>query len=174
MPVLVDGDNLLHVFRGELPDAERANRARLCELLAAWDADRTRQVTVTFDGYRPGNPGEGPIGVEGLQIRYSDAVTADELIVEALQASTAPRRLLVVSSDRQVRLAAKRRRAVSVDSRTFLQKVLDELDRRARRPPREPSEKYEGLEPGQTDYWLDQFGIEPEGDDARDEFGLLD
>jgi len=173
MPVLIDGDNLLHAARGLLPDGERMNRAALCSLLADWDVHGSREVTVFFDGVRPDDRGEGPVGAGALSIRYSDRRTADALIVEAIASSSAPRRLLVVSGDREVKAAARRRRARRIDSDRFMADVVKAL-RRSDDPRRsEPPEKRDGLPPGQTDEWMDLFGIDSEPDE-EEEFGLLD
>ena len=173
MPVLIDGDNLLHVARGVLENAERANRARLCRLLARWDAEGRYGVTIFFDGVRPASAGDGPLASGRLSVRYSDARTADDLIVEAIESSSSPRRLLVVSSDRQVRAAARRRRARSLDSDTFITQVLKALARAHRPRESEPRQKFDGLAPGEAEQWLEELGVEPEEEDDRDEFGLL-
>ncbi len=165
MPVLIDGDNLLHTARGALDGAENANRAWLCRLLASWDPHDRHQVTIVFDGVRPDGPGDGPLAVDRLSIQYSDTRTADDVIIEAVESSSAPRRLVVVSSDRQVRTAARRRRARSLDANTFITQVLRELNRTGRTGPREPRQKFHGLEPGEADYWLEQFGLEAEHDE---------
>ena len=174
MPVLIDGDNLLHAARGTLDEAERANRAWLCRLLASWDARRRRRITVFFDGVRPDNPGDGPQAAGNLSIAYSDTRSADELIIDAVQSSSAPRRLVVVSSDRAVRTAARRRRARVLGSNAFLTGVLKDLRRRPRAGSREPREKFHGLEPGETEYWLNQLGVEADKENDKDEFGLLE
>lgn len=172
MPILIDGDNLLHVARGVVDQAERAGRVWLCRLLAKWDPRGRRQVTICFDGFRPDSPGDGPAAVGQLSIRYSDNRSADDLIIETIESSSAPRRLIVVSSDREIRTAAYRRRAVSVDSKTFIEQVLKELNRADPEDKREPREKFDGLKPGEAESWLDEFGIDSAEDD-EDEFGLL-
>lgn len=173
MPFLIDGDNLLHATRGAFDGAEHAGRAWLCRLLSAWDAQGRQEVTVIFDGVRPPTPGDGPVTEGALIIRYSDNETADDLIIEAIEASSARRRLTVVSSDHEVRTAARRRRAQSVDSATFIEQVQRDLQRSTRKGSREPREKYHGLEPGQTDEWLKAFGLGPAPDDGDDEPLLL-
>jgi len=173
MPVLIDGDNLLHAARGVADDAQSASRAWLCRLLTSWDPQGLHHVTIFFDGVRPDSPGDGPTEAGRLTIRYSDAWTADDLIIEAIESSSASRRLVVVSSDRAVRTAARRRRARSLDSGSFITKVLNDLDRAERRAKREPPEKFRGLPPGEVDQWLKEFGIDPGPTSDEDEFGLL-
>jgi predicted RNA-binding protein with PIN domain len=162
MPVLIDGDNLLHVARGALEEAHLANRAWLCRMLASW-ADRYHQeVTVVFDGVRPSSSGEGPLAQAALLIRYSDTRKADDVIIEMIGASSSPRRLVVVSSDRQIRASARRRKARSVDSPSFIERVIEELSRSTTAGEREPIEKYQGLQEGDAEYWLKQFGLHSE------------
>lgn len=175
MPFLIDGDNLLHAARGAVPEAHQANRAWLCGLLAEWDRRGQYDITVYFDGYRPDSPGEGPVAEGHLVIRYSEHLTADDRIIEAIEASSAPRRLIVVSSDRHIRMVARRRRAAAPDSATFLAQMLSDVQRASEGRPREPREKFEGLSPEQTDAWLREFGIDPTPDDHdHDPYGLLD
>ncbi len=175
MPFLIDGDNLLHAARGIVPEAERANRAWLCGLLAEWDRGRRYDIVVYFDGFRPDDPGDGPVAEGHLVIRYSERVTADDRIIEAIEASSAPRRLIVVSTDRQIRMVARRRRAAAPDSATFIAQVLSDVERSDRKAPSEPPEKFEGLSPEQTDAWLREFGYDPTPDeDDHDPYGLLD
>ncbi len=173
MPVLIDGDNLLHAARGALEGFERASRASLCHLLSTWDRRGRQGVTVFFDGVRPENPGDGPVSRGPLSVRYSDRRTADDLIIETIASSSAPRRLVVVSSDREVRAAARRRRARSLDSNAFITQVLKDLDRFQRAKPPEPREKFHGLAPGEAEDWLDEFDVGPEHEEGEDEFGLL-
>jgi hypothetical protein len=173
MPVLIDGDNVLHALRGTLTDAEHAGRAWLCRLLTSWDPTGRRRVTVYFDGVRPSSPADGPLPEGPLAIHYSGARSADEWIIEAIDTSSAPRSLMVVSSDRQIRTAARRRRARSVDSQKFVEQMMADLHRAQRTEHHEPREKLNGLDPDDSEAWLDVFDVEQEPNNSDDEFGLL-
>jgi hypothetical protein len=162
MPIVIDGDNLLHVARGALEEAHRGNRAWLCRVLASWGDRSGREMTVVFDGVRPANPGDGPVTEGELLIRYGGTRMADDVIIEMIESSGSPRRLVVVSSDRQIRAAARRRRARSVDSPSFIETVIKDLSRPMPAGEHEPAEKYQGLKEGDADYWLKQFGYGPE------------
>jgi predicted RNA-binding protein with PIN domain len=159
MDVLIDGDNLLHAARGDWEAAERANRAWLCRMLARWARRTSRDVTIVFDGVRPANPGDGPVAEDPLVVRYSGSQTADDILVEILESLGTPRCATVVSSDRMIRQAARRCRAKSLDSAAFITSVSNDLERYDRAHPSEPREKYDGLNPKNRDYWLEQFGI---------------
>ncbi len=53
----------------------------------------------------------------GLTVRFAaKSGSADELIEELIRADSAPRRLMVVSSDHRLQRAARRRKATAIDS----------------------------------------------------------
>ncbi|MCL2701699.1 MAG: NYN domain-containing protein [Phycisphaerae bacterium] len=189
MPYLIDGNNLLHALKkagSELP------RSGLCALLSALSqrpprvaarretvapADRRRSdgtrtahaVTVVFDGPAPQGALAKQIQTPGVRVLYAAPEKADEVIVRLIAADTAPRRLIVVSTDREIRKAARRRRCTSRLSEEFIDDLL-----RATRPggftsPAEPPQKYQGLSADQTRQWLTEFGYPPEDDEGDDE-----
>ena len=101
MPILVDGNNLLH----QLPRSERSREAARRLVL-----DRTRgqrqRVTVVFDGPPPPHAPE----VESLgavTIRYAGARAADDLIIAALPRGPAARQWVVVTDDRELQRRAR-------------------------------------------------------------------
>jgi predicted RNA-binding protein with PIN domain len=167
MPVLVDGYNLLHATR-EYEEAADWGRQQLCRLLIEWAQRKREEVVVVFDGVAPrGALGEQLHG-KGIGVIYSGAGrSADALIAQMIEASSAPRRLLVVSSDRQVQRAARRRRCRHVGSPVFFTGVVRALSTR-RASAAEPAEKREGTAPQDVDRWLRQFGYD--GKDEPDEF----
>ncbi|MFQ6048525.1 MAG: NYN domain-containing protein [Phycisphaerae bacterium] len=169
MPVLIDGYNLMHAGR---VDESRGTfgRAQLCSLLGRW-ARRSRQaVTVVFDGTAPAEPLGWQLHGCDIEVTYSGpGRSADEMIIERINLSSAPRRLTVVSSDRQVRRAARRRRCRWVDSSSFLAYVTRALQRKPGGQS-EPAEKRTGPAAEEVDDWLRTFGYDPELMDER-EFG---
>ena len=65
---------------------------------------------------RPGDC-RGALEHRGITVRFAAQYEeADELIEELIRADSAPRRLVVVSSDHRIQRAARRRRAKAVDS----------------------------------------------------------
>jgi len=84
---------------------------------------------------------------------------ADSVIEERLKVSTAPRRVTVVSSDRRLRKAAAMRKAAALKSEDFWEQVRRELQRGKPRR-KEPEEKREGLSDGETDKWMEAFGLD--------------
>lgn len=159
VPYLIDGNNLIYALREA---GLELGRTGLCSLLAMLTA-RSERVSVVFDG--PALPGvPGPDSGE-LDVAYSYGRTADELITERIAADTAPRRLSVVSTDRQIRQAARRRRCKIVRSEDFAKLLIRLAEAPPKAPPAEPPEKRRGLPPGEADKWLKEFGLDAPDDD---------
>lgn len=159
MPVLVDGNNLIYAARQVDPTDLLIGRSLLCAKLGHWARRRRERVHVVFDGPRPDEPLAQQIGDPALTVTYSGrGVSADRRIHELIAADSAPRRLVVVSSDREVMAAARRRDARPVRADDFWRIVLADLAR-PEPQPLEPPEKREGLAPEQTEEWLRDFGL---------------
>lgn len=156
---LIDGYNLLcAVQKLQSADAEISD-IRLCRIIAAYLQKIDDSGEIIFDGI-------GPPDKTGLQTRrhlevvFSGRLTdADTVIEHKIAASTGPRHLTVVSSDRRLRTAARRRKADSVKAEAFWQQMQEELNR-PEPTPTEPREKREGISEGETDRWLRRFGLE--------------
>ncbi len=101
MPVLIDGNNLLH----RLP-AARASRTEARRLVLEACRRQRMRVTLVFDGPPPqGTPQSEPLGA--LTVHYSGPETADDLIVRTLPSGGRARGWVVVTDDRG--LAARAR-----------------------------------------------------------------
>ncbi len=155
MALLIDGYNLLHVTEifggpGAGTELHRTRMALLDYLAAAIDDRERRQTAIVFDaaGAPPGLPSS--LVHKNIRVyfarRHSDA---DELIEELLEKHSAPRSLLVVSSDHRIQRAARHHGASYIDS----DKWYAEL--RARR--------HDGA------HGADQMHVKPDSDVARDE-----
>lgn len=161
MPVIIDGYNLLHAARGYDEDGD-LGRGQLCQLLGRWGRAAQQEVLVVFDGSAPPEPLGRQLHGVGIEVIYSGpGRSADDLVVERIDASSAPRRLVVVSSDRQVRRGARRRRCPQVHSADFFEQVLRVLAS-GRRSESEPAEKRTGPAPEDVDEWLGRFGYDPD------------
>jgi len=159
MPVLIDGNNLLFAVRNATPQRP-ASRPTLCLHLGQW-ARRTRQkVTVVFDGPKPSRQRAQQIGAPGIAVSFSGSgVSADDIIIALINSDSAPRRLVVVSSDRQVMRAARRRRAQAIGAAEFWSRLERDLARP--RPRRlEPPEKRRGLRADEADRWMRELGMD--------------
>ena len=157
--VIIDGTNLLWAVYELQKDREIANEVQLCYLLGRYFARVREEGQIVFDGAGP--PDKSVFNDVGyLNVAFSGFNSdADTVIEEKVLANTAPRRLTVVSSDRRLRKAAGERKATALKSELFWDRVLKELARK--KPARqEPEEKREGLTEGETEQWLDLFGLE--------------
>ncbi|HDZ20753.1 hypothetical protein LCGC14_0431540 [marine sediment metagenome] len=161
MPNLIDGNNVLHALAEVGPELGRSG---LCALLARV-ADPKDPTCIVFDGPRRGELPEGLAEV-GIEAVFCPGRKADGVIIERLQADSAPRRLVVVSTDREIRREAQRRRCQSVTSEQFSRTLMRDLRKAAaRKDRREPPEKHQGLADDQTDQWLTYFGLGGDGSD---------
>ncbi len=159
VPYLIDGNNLIFALIEVGPEVDRVG---LCLLLAPL-VEAGRRVRVVFDGPPPERPGSQQIADTGVAVSFCPGSSADEEIIDRLNADSAPRLLTVVSSDRRIRKAAARRKCKSVRSEDFA-KGLSQMLRLAGQPrptdKAEPPEKRKGLTPEQTRSWLDEFGLD--------------
>jgi predicted RNA-binding protein with PIN domain len=167
MPVVIDGYNLLHAARG-VEGCSQLGRGQLCEMVAAWSRRTGESALLVFDGAQPSEALASQLHGEGVDVLYSGAgQSADQVIDEHIRASSAPRRLTVVSTDRAIRRAARRRRCRHATSADFLELMVRVLSK-PRRPQVEPPEKRTGTPPEEVDDWLRRFGFDPEEDSDRD------
>jgi predicted RNA-binding protein with PIN domain len=133
MPVLIDGNNLMFAAQDTGDPDHVIGRSGLCDALGEWARRSRERVHVVFDGPAPSAALAQQIAHAAIRVSYSGAgVTADDVIEEILDSDSAARRLLVVSSDRAIRAAARRRRARDMRSDEFWALVLRDLARKPR------------------------------------------
>lgn len=166
MPLLIDGYNLLHVTgivgRGSGPGGfERSRLALLNFLAASLPPEEVPRTTVVFDAR------EAPWGLprtlehHGMTVRFATKYeSADALIIELIDAASAPRRLAVVSSDHEIQRAARRRRAKAVDSDVWYAELLRTRRERVESATNVPERPAVPLLAEDVNYWLRQFGGE--------------
>lgn len=159
MPVLVDGNNLLYAALEADPERP-PSRSTLCLRLGQWARRTGEKVVVVFDGRSPAEGLARQISGSDVSVRYSGAgISADDVLTEAIESDSAARLLLVVSSDREVARAARRRRAKTMRSDRFWALLRRELARP--KPPRlEPPEKRRGLETTDAEGWMRELGLD--------------
>jgi predicted RNA-binding protein with PIN domain len=157
---VIDGYNLLHamgILGGRVgPGGLEKARARLLGLLAGTFEAESSAVTVVFDaaGAVPGGTPE--IDDRGLHVMFAvGKQEADDVIERLIRQASAPKSLHVVSDDRRVQQAARRRHCVDLGCEDFLQR-LDKM--RRRQAPAEASGKPEGLSEEEMHRWLQEFG----------------
>ncbi len=161
MPIIVDGNNLMFALRKAGQDVGRDGVATLLAPLASGK----ERVCVVFDGPAP-RFGNRELAQTNLEILYSFDRSADELVLERITANTAPRRLVVVSTDREIRKAAQHRGCQDITSEDFVPLLFKMLERQSRPRVREPSEKREGLSPEEAEKWIKDLGL---GEDAGED-----
>ncbi|MEQ8318511.1 MAG: NYN domain-containing protein [Phycisphaerales bacterium] len=176
--LLVDTSNVLYVT-GVLPqhmmgDGAGLDLPGLARLISTSRYGRRRAVLVS-DGVGPSRANDAALASEtgapeatntapsgkevaGLDVVYAGAnQEADDVIELLLARDTAPRRLLVVSTDRRLIRAARRRRAQSITSEAFLRHLASD----ASKPRAKPLPGYATQVPLNeyaVGYWMSLFG----------------
>jgi predicted RNA-binding protein with PIN domain len=156
---IIDGDNLLWALRQTLEEREITTELELCAALSRYFASIGEPGQVVFDGSGPSDRSEFDKIANPEIIFAGFNRDADSVIEERLKVSTAPRQLMVVSSDRRLRKAAAVRRAAALKSEEFWELMRKELGRKKPRKT-EPEEKREGLTDSETDKWMEAFGLD--------------
>ncbi len=158
MPVIIDGHNLLHTTHKSEEGSYALNDVQLCRIVGRYLKLTRETGEIIFDGAGPRDKG-GFDNIINLDVSFAGPGSdADTVIERKIKASTAPKRLTVVSSDRRLRRAAQTRKATAVKSEDFWIDIQRQL--RKRKTVREPAEKQLGLTEGETKQWLEFFGIE--------------
>jgi predicted RNA-binding protein with PIN domain len=158
MPLLVDGNNLLYAVCDAL--GQSLSRFALASMLSRFARNQDEKITVVFDGAPASRHDQDPFDLLDIQTHFAYPGPADTVLCNLLQENSAPRRLEVVSTDREIRKAARRRKAKSLRSEDFATRLLQELDQPDPPPTVEPPEKRNGLTEDQTRKWLREFGYE--------------
>ncbi|MCK4914391.1 MAG: NYN domain-containing protein, partial [Planctomycetes bacterium] len=111
MPVIIDGYNLLR----SIPNDESSNSVddvQLCRILGEYLTVVSETGQIIFDGIGPPDK-TGFDNIRNLEVFFSgQSLEADDVIEDKLKLNTAPKRLMVVSSDRRLRKAAMARKAI--------------------------------------------------------------
>jgi len=182
MPLIIDGHNLLWSIEKTSPVGSTPNKrrdrlnkyertsngaseefgpiteVRLCQIVGRYLKLTGGKCEIVFDGTGPADK-SGFDNINNLEVFFAGVGTdADTVIEDKIRASTAPRRLTVVSSDRKLRDAARARKATVVKSQVFWSNLLRRLSRGKR--IREPTAKRLGLSESETEQWLKFFGLE--------------
>lgn len=156
--LVVDTYNVLHTTGVLPPDLAGLDVPGLVRLLGESRFSR-RATTLVCDG---GGAGGSGVRMGHVKVLFSgDHREADDLIERLIERFSHGRALTVVSSDRRLRKAARRRGAESVASADFLAMLADDHGggRAADGPPvfttEIPLDRYS------VDHWMREFGLEP-------------
>ena len=154
---IIDGHNLLHTIFKLEGDSGATSDVGLCRILGRYFKLTGEKGEMIFDGTGPPDKG-GFDNISNLEVFFAGVRSdADTVIEDKISANTAPKRLIIVSSDRRLRKAARIRKATSMKSDVFWNDVQKQLSRK--RPEKEPTEKRQGLNQGETEQWLEFFGF---------------
>ncbi|MEM7576667.1 MAG: NYN domain-containing protein [Planctomycetota bacterium] len=174
MPLLIDCYNVLHCAMP--PMLAGLDVERLCRVLATTRWAKTGDITVVADG-RPNPLGTPTSPTPDVALVYSHGSssgggqTADDVIIARIAACPSPKRLTVVSSDREIRTAARQRRCTSWRSEDFLSRLCGQLRRKAQhvatsKPRPQDAKRHgvgrtvmDGIPADQALYWLREMGV---------------
>jgi len=158
MPIVIDGYNLLWAITKTGEGSEAITDVQLCRILGAYLKAVKEKGRIVFDGVGPPDK-SGFDNIRNLEVVFTGRATdADTVIEGKIRASTAPKRLTIVSSDQRLRKAGRTRKAVLIKSEMFWAEVRKQL--RQKNKTEEPVEKRMGLTEGETKQWLDYFGLD--------------
>jgi predicted RNA-binding protein with PIN domain len=156
--LIIDGTNLLHAIYNVVGDSEAMSDIGMCKAISNLLRLTGEKGEVVFDGKGP--PDKSLFdNIDYLEVSFAGmASDTDTVIEDKIRASTAPRGLTIVSSDRRLRKAARARKATSVKSEVFWADLQKQLNRKAM--TEEPAAKRQGISASETKQWLDFFGLE--------------
>lgn len=158
MPLVIDTYNVLHtvgILPPELAGLDIEGLARLID----GSRYRDEKTTLVCDGLPKG----AKFAVHPpASVRFAGRDrTADDLIGQIVRSSSAPRRLIVVSSDHAVQRTARKRRCKVLTSQEFLQQLADDAAAAGLAPRSAASEpRPHGLTDDQVDRWVKIFKID--------------
>jgi predicted RNA-binding protein with PIN domain len=157
MPVIIDGYNLLRAI--EKLGLMEITDIKMCHVISHYLKSNDEWGVIVFDGIGPRD--KSGFNFSNLKIIFSGAAKdADSIIEKEIAENSAPQRLTVVSSDRRIRFAAKKRKAPDVKSDAFWHQIIQFMALRTRERGRtEPREKFEGISEAETEQWLKIFGF---------------
>jgi uncharacterized protein len=173
---IIDGYNLMHSVgyarkRYGQSGLERSRNRLLRFLVNRLDLEERRRTTIVFDARTIPFEGVREQKLEEMTILFNEAGSdADTLIEELILEHSAPKQLEVVSGDRRLQKAIKRRKGIVVESEDFA-RLLRDRERivpgssQDAAPPPESTGKAESVAPSEsqpsesdTEYWMGVFG----------------
>ena len=159
MPVIIDGYNLLWAIQYTDENDSALTDLQMCFTLGRYFSKMGEVGEVVFDGTGPPDR-EQFFNIDGLDVTFVGFKTdADTVIENKISANTDPKRLQIVTNDRRIKDAARRRKAESVDCGRFWKKVKKTLSSKKKEPEEPDSKKY-GIGESETDMWMKYFGLD--------------
>jgi uncharacterized protein len=156
--IIIDGHNLLHTVYKIEGDSLSLDDIGLCRIIEKYLKLTGQNGEIVFDGSGPRDKNSFE-NINYVEVSFAGIGSdADTRIEDKISINSAPKRLIVVSSDRRLRKAAHARKATTIKSEDFWAEVQKQLSKK--RPIAEPRAKRGGISESETDQWLDFFGIE--------------
>ena len=116
---IIDGHNLLHAVYKIESEFQKVSDVDLCRFIGSFLKLTGQTGEIIFDGTGPRDKSIYD-NIAGLEVFFSGIGTdTDTVIEDKIKADTAPKRLIIVSSDRRLRKAARARKAASLKSEEF-------------------------------------------------------
>jgi hypothetical protein len=162
LQVIIDGNNLLFAMHAHAP-IPNVGRETLVRVVEKWARRRNDEVTIVFDGHRPGGGLAQQLTSSQLDVQFSGNRTADDVIVALIQRTRDPGRIRIVTSDHAIRSEARHRRCGTTAADAF----VGELFPAPTSPPRPKPTGEKAKPPASTterDEWLRLFGFTEDGD----------
>jgi predicted RNA-binding protein with PIN domain len=156
--LIIDGYNLLRAVQNLTEHSFNIIDVQLCFVLGEYLYRVKKKGRIVFDGTGPRDK-TAFNNLRNLEVVFSGSShEADDVIEKLILENTAPKSLTVVSSDRRVKAAANKRKAIAVDCIDFWTEVIKILEKKRKRKP-EPQGKFIGISEAETEYWLKEFGL---------------
>lgn len=152
MPYLVDGNNMAHALG--LSHGGQADREACARAITTFCRSQGARATLVFDGPAP----EAPLSAgdpRRVRLLFSEARSADEVILRLLEGSKAPRDFIVVTSDKSLGDRARHRGASVERAHEFSRRLY-----RSSPGSRPMAEKPDRATPAEIEAWLSVFDPE--------------
>jgi len=155
---IIDGHNLLHAILKNDEEFAAISDVELCRAVGEYFRQIGETGEIIFDGTGPPEK-TGFENIRALEVYFAGlGADTDTIIEDKISASSAPKGLTIVSTDRRLRKAAQVRKATSIRSEVFWAELHKHMSKK--KPPKEPMGKRRGLSESETKQWLEFFGIE--------------
>lgn len=162
MRYLIDGYNLLYatglVGTQTTPQGVGFARARLVDMLHVTHKNHPGTVTLVFDAERLPRGAAARQNLRGIEVFYAvHHLEADDLLEELIAKSSTPGQMVVVSNDRRVQSAARRRGCQVTSCSEYMDWLLASC-RRSAQAVQDAEEKPTVTNAAETAHWVQAFG----------------
>jgi len=155
--LIIDCNNLWFAAMVQAEPLNGISRDELLDVLDYYARRSGQDIVAALDGRRRGRSADAGNDSGGCRPIYAGAKSADDVINQLVDESSEPRRLTVVSSDRQLIRQVRKRRVRVVDSQVFARRLVRWLNRPIARGGGEPPTKQGGL--GGSGHLINQWLI---------------